>query len=222
MSGSLVFVIMLRAVFFGCAVCSATAASLCGRMRRTQFEVSGFIPLFALWYHALMNDAVIVPKPCPEVSKVCAVDYLPALLVNSTATECLHVSDDTVHELFGDFWDGFDGLPDSVVDFVVTRVSFSAAAMLLFYDFSLKCCDFMGVLGPFQLERGLALLAALICLRFGGGSGSWVPVFLFDFPESGKSACFGLGKDKDIPLCSPQMCVSVLDPQVGGGAFFSL
>ena len=40
--------------------------------------------------------------------------------------------------------------------------------------------------------------------------------FLFDYPESGKSACFGLGKDKVIPLCSPQMCVSVFDPQVGG------
>ena len=40
-------------------------------------------------------------------------------------------------------------------------------------------------------------------------------MFLFDFPESGKSACFGLGKDKDIPLCSPQKCVSTLDPQVG-------
>ena len=215
-SGSLVFVIMLRAVFFG-AVCSATAASLCGRMRRTQFEVSGFILLFALWYHALMDDAVIVPKPCLEVTKVCAVDCLPALLVNSTVTECLYVSDDSAQGLFGDFWDGFGGLPDSVVGFLVTRVSFPAAAMLLFYAFSLKCCDFMGGLG-FQLERGLALLAALICLRLVvAGSGYWVLGFLFDFPESGKSACFGLGKDKDIPLCSPQMCVSILDPQVGGG-----
>ena len=157
--------IMLRAVFFGRAVCSATAASLRGRMRRTQFEVSGFILLFALWYYALMDDAVMVPKPCPEVNKVCSVNYLPALLVNSTVTECLYVSDDSAQELFEDFWDGFGGLPDSVVGFVVSRVSFSAAAKHLFYAFSLKCCDFMGGLGSFQLERGLALLAALICLR---------------------------------------------------------
>ena len=191
---------------------------LCVRMRRTQFEVSGFILLFALWYHALMDDAVIVPKPCPQMNKVCDVDSQPALLVNSTVTECLYVSDVLAQGLFGDFWDGFGGLPDSVVDFVVTRVSFHAAAMLLFYAFSLKCCDFMGGLGSFQLARGLALLAALICLRLVvARSGSWVHVFLFDFPESGKSACFGLGKDKVIPLCSPQMCVSILDPQVGGG-----
>ena len=56
--------------------------------------------------------------------------------------------------------------------------------MFLFYAFSLKCCDFMGGLGSFQLERGLALLAALICLRLVvARSGSWVLVFLFDFPE---------------------------------------
>ena len=127
---------MLRAVFFGRAVCSATAASLFGRMRRTQFEVSGFILLFALWYYALMDDAVIVPKPCPEVNKVCSVDYLPALLVNSTVTECLYVSDDSAQELFGDSWDGFGGLPDSVIGFVfeyltVLKQGFWMVAMLV-------------------------------------------------------------------------------------------
>ena len=41
-------------------------------------------------------------------------------------------------------------------------------------------------------------------------------MFLFNFPESGKNAWFGLGKDKVIPWCSPRNCVSIFDPQVGG------
>ena len=129
-----------------------------------------------------MDDAVIVPKPCPEVSKVCAVDYLPALLVNSTVTECPFVSDDSAQGLFGDFWDGFGGLPDSVVGFVVTRVSFPAAAMLLFYAFSLKCCGLKGGLGSFQLERGLCPAGGVDLSAIGGGTlwilGSSVPLRL--------------------------------------------
>ena len=105
---------MLRAVFFGGAVCSATAASLCGRMRRTRFEVSGFILLFGLWYHALPPHAVAILAQVADNHpifgglggvqlEVCAVDYLPALLVNSTVTECLYVSDDSAQGMFGDF-----------------------------------------------------------------------------------------------------------------------
>ena len=185
---------------------------------RTQFEVSGFILLFALWYHALMDDAVIVPKPCPEVNKVCAVDSLPALLVNSTVTECLYVSDDSTQGLFGDFWDGFGGLlTQSLVLWLHAFPSPLLRCSCSLLSVSSAATSWVGFLS-FKLERGLALLAALICLRLVvARSGSWVLVFLFDFPESGKSACFGLGKDKDIPLCSPQICVSILDPQVGGG-----
>ena len=85
---------MSRAGFFGRAVGSVTAASLCGRVRRTQFDVSGFILLFALWSHALTDDAAIVHEPS-----------LPASLVNSTVTEFLYDSGFLAQGPFGqDFW----------------------------------------------------------------------------------------------------------------------
>ena len=70
-------------------------------MRRSQFEVSGFVLLISLWYHALMDDAAIVHAPCSVLNKVCAEDSLPALLVNSTVTEFLDVSEGRLGRISG-------------------------------------------------------------------------------------------------------------------------
>ena len=102
--------------------------------------------------------------------------------------------------------------------FVVTRVSFHAASMLLFYAFSLKRCDFMGWAWLVPAGTWLCPAGGSDLCAIGGGTlwilGSWCSS---STSRNLESACFGLGKDKVIPLCSPQMCVSILDPQVGGG-----
>ena len=102
---------MLRTVFFGRAVRSVAAAFLCGRMRRAQVEKSGFILLFALWYHALMDGVAIVREPRSAANKLCADDSLPTLLVNSTVTEFFFVSGVPAQRPFGqDFLVGYGGL----------------------------------------------------------------------------------------------------------------